>query len=152
MDSAGRLELIIDAIIAQIEAAFAFVLRPDNDALLWDQCFDDNDIAALYDVAHWRDVPDTMVENEYAALSFLSPAGFQHFIPAYMRWVLRHPDGGAAVVGSTLWALTPEWSLVKFGDFDAAQRAAVIAFLEAMTAFDEDAWRGLEYWLDTANL
>jgi hypothetical protein len=148
MDSAGRIE----SIIATMEAAFADVPRPDNDALLWDQCFDDNDIAALYDVAHWRDVPDAMVENEYAALSFLSPAGFRHFIAAYMRWVLRHPSGGAAVVGSTLWALTPEWSLVKFAEFDAAQRAAVIAFLEAMTAFDEDAWRGLEYWLDTPDL
>jgi hypothetical protein len=147
MDRAGRIELII----AQIEAAFADVPRPDNDALLWDQSFDDNDIAALYDVAHWRDVPDAVIEQEYAALSFLSPAGFRHFIPAYMRRVLRHPGSGAAVVGSTLWSLTPEWSLVKFVDFDTAQRAAVITFLEAMTDYDEDAWRGLEYWLDTGN-
>jgi hypothetical protein len=45
---------------------------------------DDNDIARLYPVAHWRELPDELVESEYAAPSFLSPEGFRHFIPAYM--------------------------------------------------------------------
>ena len=68
---------------------------------------DDNDIARLYPVAHWRELPDELVESEYAALSFLSPDGFRHFIPAYMGFTLRHLESGAAAVDSTIWSLAP---------------------------------------------
>ena len=91
------------------------------------------------------------MEGEWAALFFLSPAGFRHFLPAYMSWVLRHPDGGAAAVGSTLFALTPAtddlrtFSLSKFALLDEAQRAAVLSFLEAMAPF-EDVTGALAHW------
>jgi hypothetical protein len=48
-------------------------------------------------------------ESEYAALSFLSPAGFRHFIPAYMRFTLRRLGSGAAAVNSTIWSLSPDF-------------------------------------------
>ena len=35
-------------------------------------------------IGHWRELTDAQVEREYAALSFLSPAGYRHFIPAYL--------------------------------------------------------------------
>ena len=47
---------------------------PPDAELLHERCFDDNDIAALYGVAHWRELDDATIEREYAALSFLSPA------------------------------------------------------------------------------
>jgi hypothetical protein len=43
---------------------------------------------------------------EYAALSFPSPDGFRHFIPAYMGFTLRHLEGGAVAVDSTIWSLS----------------------------------------------
>jgi hypothetical protein len=49
---------------------------------------DDNDIKSLYGVAHWHDLSDEAVEDEYAALFFLGPAGFRHFLPAYMSFAL----------------------------------------------------------------
>ena len=94
--------------LARIESAFRDAPRPSNDELLHERCMDDNDLVRLYDVAHWREMPDELVESEYAALSFLSPDGFRHFIPAYMLWVLRHPGAADAVVDSTIWALSPE--------------------------------------------
>ena len=93
--------------LAQIEAAFADAPRPPNDDLLHEQCMDDNDIVRLYPLEHWRDMPDDLVESEYAALAFLSPDGFRHFIPAYMGFTLRRLDSGAAAVDSTIWSLAP---------------------------------------------
>jgi hypothetical protein len=84
----------IDHALRQIEEAFAEAPRPPNEDLLHPNCFDDNDVAALYEIRHWREMSDVMVENEYAAPAFLSPAGFRHFLPAYLAWVLRLPDSG----------------------------------------------------------
>jgi hypothetical protein len=141
----------VDAVLSQIGAAFAAAPRPSDDALLHERCYDDNDIAALYGVAHWRDLGDDTVEREYAALSFLSPDGFRHFIAAYMGFALRHLGTGAAAVDSTIWALSPhvnrteelrEFARSKLAGFDAAQRAAAVAFLQAVR--DRDAARAAD--------
>ena len=94
-DATARQDASVDRFgetLATIGAAFADAPRPSDRELLHERCFDDNDIAALYGVAHWRELDDATVEREYAALSFLSPAGFRHFIPAYLGFALRHPD------------------------------------------------------------
>jgi hypothetical protein len=133
--------------LAQIEEAFAEAPRPSNEDLLHERCMDDNDIARLYPVAHWRELPDELVESEYAALSFLSPDGFRHFIPAYMGFTLRHLEGGAAAVDSTIWSLSPvfyddeglkDFVVSKFASLTDSQRAAVIAFLEAVRELGDE--------------
>jgi hypothetical protein len=141
-----------EAIIA-VEAAFAEVPRPANVDLLHPECFDDMDIRGLYPMKRWQDVDDALVEYEYAALFFLSPAGFRFFLPAYLRWVLRHPYSEAAVVDSAIRALTPQpgdleaFSLSKFTELEATERAAILAFLEAMTINKElDMAPAWEYW------
>ena len=133
----------MEALLAHIDEVFGLAPRPTDDQLLHTSSADDNDIKLLYGVAHWRDLSDAAIEREYAALFFLGPAGFRHFLPAYMSYALRHPRADQPVVGSTVFALRPatddlrEFSLSKFTLFDAAQRVAVLAFLEAMAAFDE---------------
>jgi hypothetical protein len=148
--------------LEQIEEAFAGARRPPNDALLHERCMDDNDIVYLYPVEHWRDMPDDLVESEYAALSFLSPDGFRHFIPAYMGFALRRLDSGAAAVDSTIWSLAPifyddpglqDFTVSKFSTLTDAQRAAVIAFLEAVVEQGDDyvaeqAGKALAWWRD----
>jgi hypothetical protein len=144
----------VDDVITRIETAFAAAPRPSNDALLHPDCHDDMDLEQLRTVDHWRRLPDMLVVSEYAALAFLSPAGFRHFIPAYMIWVLRHPTSHEAVVDSTVWAFHVElyrtelrpfvrskWSLL-----DTEQRDAVSAFLEAMADYHQDAERALAHW------
>ena len=150
--------------LAQIEEAFADAPRPSNDDLLHEQCMDDNDIVRLYPLEHWRDMPDELVESEYAALSFLSPDGFRHFIPAYMGFALRRLDSGAAAVDSTIWSLAPvfyddpalkDFTVSKLSTFTDAQRAAVIAFLEAVCELGDEyvaehAGNALAWWRERA--
>jgi hypothetical protein len=150
----------VERALAQIEAAFADAPRPSNEDLLHERCMDDNDIVYLYPVAHWRDMPDDLVESEYAALSFLSPDGFRHFIPAYMGFTLRHLGSGAAAVDSTIWSLAPvfyddadlhDFVISKLSSLTESQREAVIAFLEAIREIGEDyvadqAGQALAWW------
>jgi hypothetical protein len=143
----------MDTTVARIEFAFRHVERPANDALLHNERSDDGDIRALYDYESWLDVPDDVLEREYAALAFLSPAGFRHFLPAYMRWVVRHADDqpGAAIVGATFQALTPQtgddeaFSMSKFTLLEAEQTSCIAAVLERMASHD-DAHDARAYW------
>jgi hypothetical protein len=152
----------VEEALARIEAAFADAPRPSNEDLLHERCLDDNDIVRLYPVAHWRELPDELVESEYAALSFLSPDGFRHFIPAYMGFTLRHLGSGAAAVDSTIWSLAPvfyedagiqDFVVSKLSSLTDDQRAAVVAFLEAIRELGDDyvagqACQALAYWRD----
>jgi hypothetical protein len=146
----------VEEVIAQVEQAFADVARPIDADLLHPDCHDDMDLVALYGVPHWRDLDGDHVIGGYSALAFLSPVGFRHFIPAYLIWVLRHPTSAEAVVDSTVWAFHAEmydeglrpfvrskWSLL-----DASQRAAVGAFLTAMTEHQPDAGAASAAWRD----
>ena len=126
-----------------IDRVFGDVPRPKNDELLHPQSTDDHEIDQLYGIPDWREVPDVVLEHEYAGLFFLGPAAFRHFLPAYMSYALRHPRSVQMVVGSTIFALRPaaddlrEFTLSKFSLFDREQRAAVLSFLEAMATFDD---------------
>jgi hypothetical protein len=140
--------------IAAIEAAFGNEKRPANDELLHPDCADDMDLEHIYPIPHWRDMADEDVIAGYASLSFFSAAGFRHFIPAYMLFVLRHPESPEAVVSSTIWAFDPtiyetnlrDFVASKFALLDGDQRTAIAAFLEAMSEHDPDAARARAYW------
>jgi hypothetical protein len=141
-----------DDVLAAIQKAFADAPRPADDELLHPDSYDDSDIQALIGVPHWRDLSDDAVEGEYSALAFLGPAGFRHFLPAYMSWALRHPNSGAAVVGATIFALAPaveepmrSFMLSKFSLLDDRQHAVVASFLRVMANF-EDVRAALDYW------
>jgi hypothetical protein len=140
-------------VLAEIDQAFRDAPRPGDDELLHPDARDESEIQALIGVPHWQELPDDTIENEYSALAFLGPTGFRHFLPAYLSWVLRHPDSDAAVISSTLYALTPAYDdpmrafmLSKFSLLDEAQRAAVVSFLRAMIPY-EDVAPALDYWL-----
>ena len=143
----------MDAIIARIEFTFGDVPRPPDDELLHPDCRDDGDLQELYRVQHWRDLSDEAIEREYSALAFLSPSGFRHFLPAYMRWICVHGDEqpGAAVVGATFMALTPQpgelsaFSLSKFSMLGAEQSSCIAAFLDRV-AHHPDAREARAYW------
>jgi hypothetical protein len=151
---------MLEQALALVGAAFAETPRPPDGGLLHERCIDDNDIVALYAIGRWRDMPNSLVESEYAALSFLSPPGFRHFIPAYLGFALRHLDSGAAAVDSTIWSLSPEFYdsdelrefvASKLAALDEEQRAAVVTFLEAVRALGDEqdreyAEKALRHW------
>ena len=145
-----------DETLAKVEAAFAGVSRPTNSELLHESCADDMDLEILYDIESWTDMTDSEVIGAYSALSFLSPAGFRYFFPAYMRFALLNPESPEAVIDSAVWALFPslyrdskleEFAISKYALLDDAQRDAIVAFLEAMDSLGHpDAAGALEYW------
>lgn len=145
----------MDQVLGMVRRAFAGDVRPPNAALLHPACHDDMDLDVLYGFDHWRDVPDNVIISEYAALAFLSPEGFRHFIPAYMIWVLRHPDAAESVVDSIVWSFLPElhgpgleaFVRSKWSALNVAQRTAVTAFLRGMIDHHEDAGAALASWL-----
>ncbi len=162
-DSAGRKADALARALEQVERAFADAPRPSDDELLHPDCRDDNDIAPLYGISHWRDVPDAVVVGAYEALAFLSPAGFRHFLPAYLAFALRNPETDAYTVESTVFALTPiegdarlrEFMISKYELLDAAQRAAVVTFLRAMAEVGDEGLReviarALAFWDPTS--
>jgi hypothetical protein len=145
-----------DEALARIEAAFSGVPRPNNGELVHPESFDDMDLEPLYEIDSWRDMNDEALINSYAAPSFLSAAGFLYFLPAYMRFSLNNPDSPEAVVSAPIWSLDPSlyseriaaYARSKYALFDEAQRAAIIAFLEAMTdsSYGENAVHALREW------
>jgi len=142
--------------LKKVEDAFANAPRPPNEALLHPQSMDDMDLKPLYAIAHWKDMTEADVIDAYAAPSFLSAAGFRHFLPAYMGHALENPDSPQAYVSSTIWGLDPSlydekiaaYARSKYELFDGAQRAAIVAFLEAMrdSTYGDDAEHALTEW------
>jgi hypothetical protein len=140
-------------VIAMVETAFADVPRPADDELLHEDCGDGTDLESLYPIASWREMADDVAIGSYAAPSFLSPAGFRHFLPAYLCFALRHPNSGEACVSGIIWSLDPTlvgpevraFGRSKFTLLDDAQRATIASFLQAMTdsIYADDARRAL---------
>lgn len=128
--------------IRDIDVAFANVTTPGDERLLHPRCMDDADIADFYGQPDPRALSDEVLIRNYAAPSFFSAAAFRYYMPAFMRWSLRHPDSIEYVVESTLHAFDPgpdgarlrDFQLSKFASFDAAQRCAVVGFLEVFEA------------------
>ena len=141
-----------EEVVAAVRAAFADVPRPE--VLLHPSCHDDMDLEVLATKAHWRDLTWDEVQASYAALSFLSPQGFAHFLPASLVGVLEHPDSDAAVVDSTVWAFLTSMYSTDLQPFvrshwealDAVQRDVVGLFLAAMAPHQPDAGRAAEEW------
>jgi hypothetical protein len=144
------------AALAMVEEAFRDVPRPRNEELLHADCFDESELVPLYAFGSWRGMTDADVVSNYTATSFLSAAGFRCFVPAYLSYALRNRQSAEACVSATIWHLDPAlydekiaaFTRSKFALFNGAQRAAVIAFLEAMLASDyaDDAEHALKSW------
>ncbi len=90
--------------------------------------------------ARWQDVPDKMIENHYSILSFLDIKGFRYYLPAYMRWSLKHFQvSDSAASDFTIYALAPrgKGKLSKtdgerFAAFTPEQCAVIYRFLRFM--------------------
>ena len=135
-----------------VMSAFADVERPLNEDLLHPQCMDDGDLLELYEVSDWREMTDEQVVRNYAALSFLSAAGFRYFLPAFLSYGLRDPDTPEVAVESAIFHLDPgqslrDFAISKFELLDEAQRGAIRQFLEAMRGH-HDVAGSLSYWAD----
>ena len=135
----------VDRAVAAIETAFGGLAPPGDAALLHPQCMDDNDIAEFYGAPAWRDLPGDLLVRNYAAPSFFSAAGFRYYLPAFMVWALRNAASPEYLAEATLRAFDPGsageplhgFQVSKFALFDAAQRGAVVTFLQTFCKDDD---------------
>ena len=85
----------------------------------------------------WREVPDASIEACPDALSFLDPVSWRFYLPAYMRFGLRHlGEGRNGTIDHAIYSLDKggisdlaDWKLERFRTLNAAQARAVQRFL-----------------------
>lgn len=109
------------SLIVQIETAFAGV-RPGKigihqaEALDGYASKDEQEAARRLDCdTDWRDVPDAVIARSTAAFSFCDPEGWRFYLPAYMRFVLRHPRSTSPALDLVLSTLTMGWDASELG-------------------------------------
>lgn len=117
-----------------IREAFAEVPYPGDSSIAYDpDDWEGRDINLDFSGYHWRELPHAIVSYHDSALSFLSAAGMQFYLPAYLLAALES-DGD--VLDSVLYALRPSEDQRKDyfespeASFTTLQRRAVRAFLE----------------------
>jgi hypothetical protein len=155
MSEKNRAELLLD----NIASAFGGVVRPQDEGLLHPSCSDDMDLEWLYPhKGSWQDLLERPIEHETATLAFLSPAGFQWALPAYLTYVLQHYETiQSTLVEDTIHSLSPFGELYvfmesKFSELDATQRKVVREFLAFFKEYaphipyKESFAAGLSYW------
>ncbi len=150
----------MDALIDEIERAFADGVPPPDDRLLHPDCRDDVDILEFFGGPLRSELRDQTIVTHYAALTAFSPEAFQYYLPAFLIWTLNHLDDGEYATESTLVALDPgteremlhEFRKSHFDLLTAEQIAAVrhalwhIAEHPDLGEFAESAL--VNYWID----
>ena len=145
------IEVEREAIIQAIERAFRHVERDDgvtlHEAEVIDDYGSDEERAAarrLDPDRHWQDVPDATLAR-YSGFSFLDPRGYRYYLPAYMRWILKHPTASSDSNSpdSLLHSLTrtpgiEEWTLSRWSMLNDDQAAVVCRFLRFLVAYSND--------------
>ena len=136
-----------ERIISEIEDAFADVKRGKGVTLhetdVLDACgsAEKRARARKHDADEkWLDVPDRDIEEHPSALCFLDPEGFRYYLPAYMRWSLRHYKSSASLASdSTVYAIGPsgnkgvtDWNCKRWGVFTREQSQVIFAYLRFM--------------------
>jgi hypothetical protein len=90
-------------LVAQIERAFAAVPYPGDEHICQGTAAqfegsEEANIAAVFRGRHWRDVPLEGLARYSATLTFLTPAAFRFYLPAYLLAVIRLSSEEAARV------------------------------------------------------
>ncbi len=86
---------------------------------------------------NWREVPDASIAACPDALSFVDPVSWRFYLPAYMRFALRHlTNSRSGAIDHAIYSLDKgeirdlaDWKLERFRTLDAAQARAVRRFL-----------------------
>jgi hypothetical protein len=136
-----------DDLIVMIEHAFADVRRDDgvsmHEADVIDKYGSESERrkARLKDPdSRWQDVPDSEIEEHSEALCFLDLKGFRYYLPAYMRWTVRHfKTSDSFTADATIYALTlsdrtdlQKWEKERWVVFNDEQSRVILKFLDFM--------------------
>ena len=133
-------EKLVQQVADQIDKAFADTPYPQGEHIGWDGIDD------TLRGKHWRDIPLDIIIRERSELSFLTPAGFRFYLPAFMLAALRHYDEVNTLSGYLVASLSPEpqkdlidptkpdytdWLRKRVAPFKLDEAEAVWAFLKS---------------------
>jgi hypothetical protein len=163
-----------DALIQQIEHAFADVARPSDDALLAHPYNVDNGEAMrLFGGKRSQDIVDVTMHASvscYEEIEALTPSGIHYFLPCYLRYVIDEPEAnrGHFCLIAGLAPFLAQFHGDHSSDYpglNSAQREAVAQTLQFMlthlTRYDlapyeattrSELVQELEYWSDGRGL
>ena len=142
-----------EQIVSEIEQAFGSVTRGGGVTLyetdVLDSCGSEKErikARKKNTEKRWQDVPDQDIEDHQSALCFLDPEGFRYYLPAYMRWSLRHFKSSDSLSSdSTIYALGPsgnkgvtDWNRARWGVFTQRQCQVILSYLRFMIEQGED--------------
>lgn len=126
-----------EAVIQQIEAAFAGTELPPPDALVNNHCCECAEVSAAYAGKRWTEVTleDVMRGREIA---LLTATAWRYYLPAFLIWTIREPKTVDVLQDNLEFQLAPpvdghgvpEWFAQRAPGFSPAQRSAIAAFLE----------------------
>ena len=137
-------EVIRDQLIADIEAAFREVERGAGETLReadWEGAGTEDqrgEARSLDTDRTWLEIPDDVIDRHEAALTFVDPEGFRYYLPAFMRWALRHyHDSDRITVDTAIYNLcpskgSPQRSKERFELFNEEQSKVICRFLRLM--------------------
>ena len=94
---------------------------------------------------NWQEFADEELMVCEVALAHLEEEAFVYYLPAFLRFAVRHcaagwPDPTESLVGSAVFSVTHRspYSLGRYKRLNPEQRAAVVAFLEFMAENGND--------------
>ena len=136
-----------DAIVRQIQEAFAATELPPPETMINNHCCECADVSAAFAGKRWPEVTlDDVMRGREIAL--LTPAAWRYYLPAFLTWTIRAPETVDVLQDNLVYQLepprdgqgVPEWFNERAVDFSAEQRRAIVGFLEWYRDRDEPNW------------
>jgi len=135
------------ALIAEIEQAFATNPLPHPITTCGSDCPECRDITAEFYGRSWPEIDNAKLEAN-KSMSFFTAQAFHYFLPAYLRYSLRHFDLNSEVCEFTVYALTPDlngikdparisWLRERLSCLDRKQAEIVLRFLVLVSQDEE---------------
>lgn len=132
--------------IAEIERAFAATPLPERITDCDPDCPECNAITAEFYGRQWKEIDDAKIEAN-RSMSFFTPNAFHYFLPAYLRYSLKHFNLDSDVCEFTVYALMPStgsedpartaWLRERLSCFDRKQAEIVVRFLTLVSQDEE---------------
>lgn len=146
---------LLEDLIEQIYAAFAFAPRPEADEITPHRCPECDEVRDRLAACMPRSISAGHMEWLGDSLPLLSPKALRYFLPRYLEFSLTHRDSNACeLVLYHLAAEHPEgeYWIERYFQFSQPEREVLVEYLQHRANWPEfefeKSWilRGIEFW------
>jgi len=128
-----------DDLESEIVRAFNVVAYPGADRIVAGDSGEYVDAKRELGSSRWQDLPAAKIGKWDWVLAFLTPSGFQYYLPAYLLYTVKNVMNPSLACDSTIYSLcVGECFSERFREFSRSQRLAVKHFLEFVRDFYPD--------------